>query len=329
MAHPKITIVTPSFNQAEYLEQCIESVLSQNYPNLEYIIIDGGSTDKSVEIIKKNEKHLKYWISEPDLGQSDAINKGLKLVTGEIFNWLCSDDYLENGALKLIGETFSNSNIDVISGNIRVFDHLGMNIISNGTKIEDSLQKTLALSVNVQPSTFFRTKFITQANGINNLLHYFMDKELWMKYLLYNGQDKFYYLDNLIAHYRIQQDSKTHKEMDNEMLRPDSGFKIDNNTIYYSLATQTDLIAQSKLIKTFTNTLLPDYTFSIKLDSKKQEIIRSSIQYYLYNEAKKWFYKGQKKKALRILIHIKTSFLDNQTKNDYYYLLRKSIISII
>lgn len=94
----KISIVTPSFNQGEYLEETIDSVLSQKYPNLEYIIMDGGSKDNSVDIIKKYEKYLTYWESKPDRGQSHAINKGLKKCNGEIFNWLCSDDYLEPGA---------------------------------------------------------------------------------------------------------------------------------------------------------------------------------------------------------------------------------------
>ena len=82
------SIITPSYNQGQYIEQTIQSVLNQNYPNLEYIIIDGGSTDNTVEIIKKYEKHLKFWVSEKDKGQANAINKGLQYCTGEIFNWI-------------------------------------------------------------------------------------------------------------------------------------------------------------------------------------------------------------------------------------------------
>lgn len=104
---PKISIITPSFNQAEFLEATIQSVLSQNYPNLEYIIIDGGSTDGSVEIIKKYEVYLHFWCSEPDGGQYDAINKGFAHSTGEIMAWLNSDDMYCPWALKTVASMMS------------------------------------------------------------------------------------------------------------------------------------------------------------------------------------------------------------------------------
>jgi glycosyltransferase involved in cell wall biosynthesis len=95
---PRISIVTPSYYQGEYLEETICSVLDQNYTSLEYIIIDGGSSDHSVDIIKKYQKHFTYWLSELDNGQSDALNNGLQKCTGHFFNWINSDDYLEPGA---------------------------------------------------------------------------------------------------------------------------------------------------------------------------------------------------------------------------------------
>src|SRR3990172_6693239 len=107
MNYPKISIVTPSFNQDQYLEETILSVINQNYPDLEYIIIDGGSTDNSIDIIKKYEKHLTFWVSEKDKGQCDAINKGLKKCTGDIFNWLNSDDHYFPGTLQKVAESFS------------------------------------------------------------------------------------------------------------------------------------------------------------------------------------------------------------------------------
>jgi glycosyltransferase involved in cell wall biosynthesis len=104
---PKISLVTPSFNQAEFIEATIQSILSQGYPNLEYIIIDGGSTDGSVEIIKKYEKHLHFWCSEPDAGQYDAINKGFAHSSGEIMAWLNSDDMYFTWTLKTVASIMS------------------------------------------------------------------------------------------------------------------------------------------------------------------------------------------------------------------------------
>ena len=109
MHNPKISIVTPSFNQGQFLEETILSVLKQEYSNLEYIIIDGGSNDKSLNIIKQYEKKISYWVSEPDNGQTHAINKGFSQATGEIFMWLNSDDILLKGSLNSIGEAYNNT----------------------------------------------------------------------------------------------------------------------------------------------------------------------------------------------------------------------------
>ena len=190
---PKITIVTPSYNQGEFLEETIRSVLLQNYPNLEYIIIDGGSTDQSVEIITKYEYWIDYWVSEPDRGQSHAINKGFERATGEWGNWINSDDLLAKDALLklsnvlktakpnslLIGKcilTDKNRTTERIStSNIKTFEQLVdiKNYWRNGQSI-------------AQQNVLFNLKSYQNVGGLNEENHYSMDYELWGELLL-NG----------------------------------------------------------------------------------------------------------------------------------------------
>jgi glycosyltransferase involved in cell wall biosynthesis len=120
---PKISIITPSFNQVEFLERTIRSVIDQDYPNIEYIVIDGGSTDGSVDLIKKYEHRLAYWVSEMDRGQAHAINKGLERATGDWVAWQNSDDTYYPGAFsQLIKAAQDNCNAKLIIGNMNLID---------------------------------------------------------------------------------------------------------------------------------------------------------------------------------------------------------------
>ena len=119
---PKISIVTPSFKQGRFIEETIRSVLLQGYPNLEYIIIDGGSKDEPVEIIRKYERWLTYWVSEPDRGQSEAINKGMARATGEILAYINSDDYYAAGAFKAAVENLDASQAAWFCADVSVFE---------------------------------------------------------------------------------------------------------------------------------------------------------------------------------------------------------------
>ncbi|MEB3211902.1 MAG: glycosyltransferase family 2 protein, partial [Leptolyngbyaceae bacterium] len=126
MIWPRISIITPSYNQGHFIEETIRSVLLQSYPNLEYIIIDGGSSDNTVEIISKYASHLAYWVSEPDRGQSHAINKGLARATGEIIAYINSDDYYLPGSFRKIAEYYNNHpETDLIHGRCRYIDEMG------------------------------------------------------------------------------------------------------------------------------------------------------------------------------------------------------------
>ena len=208
---PKISIVTPSFNQGKYIEQTILSVLEQNYPNLEYIIIDGGSTDETVEIIKKYEQHLAYWISEPDNGQTDAINKGFAKCTGEIFNWINSDDYYEPGTFAKLALHFNDPSVQVVCGKEWGFkdSNPADKILHAGSVIAKNVYETLQIGIIDQPCTFFRKKCINGFFPLDASLKYVMDRQLWWRYLLQYGQRQILQVNDIFTNFRLHPQSKT------------------------------------------------------------------------------------------------------------------------
>jgi glycosyltransferase involved in cell wall biosynthesis len=205
--YPKISIVTPSFNQGQFIEETILSVLNQNYPNFEYIIIDGGSTDNSVDIIKKYADKLTYWISEKDQGQGHAINKGLTHCTGEIFNWLNSDDYLEPGALHKIAEAFSDEQVQMVAGKVRIFSTSEEEIIPNQKVSAKGLMCWEPGVKFVQPGVWMRREFVEKCGGIDEQFHYAFDWDLYIRYLYYFPIVKEH--NELLVHFRLHEQSKT------------------------------------------------------------------------------------------------------------------------
>ena len=151
-----VSIVTPSYNQARYLEATIQSVLVQDYPRTEYIVVDGASTDSSVEIIKKYQSHLTYWISEKDNGQADAINKGLARASGEILAWLNSDDYYLPNTISAAVKVFEeNPDVVMLYGDMLAVDEDGKTI--NLLRYRQlSLEDLLCFQIIGQPAVFFR-----------------------------------------------------------------------------------------------------------------------------------------------------------------------------
>ncbi len=209
MAHnfPKLSIVTPSFNQGHFIEETIQSVLNQNYPNLEYIVIDGGSTDNTLEIIKKHQQHLTYWLSEKDKGQANAINKGLCLCTGDIFNWLNSDDYLEPGALHKIASSFADEQVQIVAGKVRNFSKTEEEIIPNQNLSAKGLMCWEPGVKFVQPGVWMRRGLIEKCGGIDERFHYAFDWDLYIRYLYHFPKVK--EIDDLLIHFRLHHQSKT------------------------------------------------------------------------------------------------------------------------
>lgn len=182
MEYPKVTIVTPSYNQAEFLEKTILSVINQDYPNLEYIVIDGGSTDNSVDIIKKYQDKIDYWVSEKDNGQSHAINKGFAKATGQIFNWLNSDDLLLPGAIRIAVDYLTqNPDIKMVYGDRIVIGTDGR--LLRAVEKPRYLKKYSFLNARIpQETTFFTRDLYESVEGLNEDLHLVMDTDLWKKF---------------------------------------------------------------------------------------------------------------------------------------------------
>jgi glycosyltransferase involved in cell wall biosynthesis len=209
---PRISLVTPTYQQAATIRETIESVLGQDYPDLEYGVLDAGSKDGTVEILREYEKDPRFhWVSEPDKGQSDAINKGLARCTGDVFNWINSDDYLEPGALRRVAEAFQkNPGLDIVSGWTAEFRGDPPGIFNRiQLQIRATPEQSIPVGVFCQPSTFWRTEIVRALGGIDPTLHYVLDWNLWVRYLALHGQEKVLLLDDLLAHFRHHAEAKT------------------------------------------------------------------------------------------------------------------------
>jgi glycosyltransferase involved in cell wall biosynthesis len=179
-----VSIITPSFNQARYLEETIQSVLFQNHKDLEYIIVDGASTDGSAEIIRKYADKLAWWVSEKDSGQAEAINKGLARASGEVVAWLNSDDYYLSGTVSAAVNAFrENPDVVMVYGDMLAVDEHGRTI--NELKYHQlTLEDLLCFQIIGQPAVFMRREALERAGFVNTTYHYLLDHQLWLRIAL-------------------------------------------------------------------------------------------------------------------------------------------------
>lgn len=262
MKHPKISIITPSYNQARFLEKTIKSVIDQNYPNLEYIIIDGGSTDGSVDIIKKYEKYLTYWVSEKDEGQSDALNKGFSKASGEIFAYLNSDDIYLSNTLHLIAELFENNNkIDVLYGHAQLLNendnYIGL-CVALPFKLKEHLNGVFSIP---QQSAFWRREVYETVGGFNISNHTCMDGEFFALAAAHNFS--FLRINRILAGFRIHSLSKTGNKQSALKLK----YKIDQKK-YISLISQKKNIQINKFFQSYYRLKYVPYKLLIKFTRK-------------------------------------------------------------
>ncbi|CAG1016470.1 putative glycosyltransferase [Anaerolineales bacterium] len=200
-----VSIITPSFNQAAYLEQTIQSVLNQDYPRIEHIVVDGGSTDGSVEIIKRYGDKLAYWVSEKDRGQADAINKGFAHATGDIVAWLNSDDYYLAGTVGAAVKVFEEHPEVVLAyGNMLAVDEQGKTF-NTLTYKQLTLEDMLCFQIIGQPAVFMRRSALQAAGGLDPVFHFMLDHHLWIRIA---QQGKILHVDQTWAAARYHAEAK-------------------------------------------------------------------------------------------------------------------------
>lgn len=282
--YPKITIVTPNLNQDKYLERTINSVINQNYPNLEYIIIDGGSTDDSVKIIKKYEKYLSHWVSEKDNGMYEAIQKGFNKSSGEIMAWINSDDMYHHKSLFTVAEIFNEiPSVNWLTGINTNFDEEDRTFNSRESYPHNKYTQILEPKKYIQQeSTFWRrTLWDKIGSSLNISLKYAGDFDLWLKF---NRFEQVYITDALIGGFRIRKNQLTELFMNeyNKECQELIKKELESFSFY-----ETNILKEIQTLKNKLN--------FISTDNLEKTTIQNKIK-YLSNENKKITFNLQKQK---------------------------------
>ena len=310
---PKISIVIPSYNQGQFLEETILSVINQQYPELELFVIDGGSNDNSVEVIKKYESHITWWLSEKDRGQSDAINKGFSRATGEIITWLCSDDLYTPGTLKKVADYFSSQpdNVGLIYGGITTFKD-GIDLRSNWGYQNPTVERYLAGMAFSQPAAFYKKKYVDRIGGrLKEELHYGMDFDLFCRLALVCD---FVPVTDIFAKYRLHYQSKSVSQSERFMADWNKTFvNLCNNMGWTSLIEKlraTGIVDPSVFEWKYQFSFTPEKKIVEKIDTDKL------VFYHLCYVLKDLYWNAHRPEARRLLAWLKKEYSVTRLKNE-------------
>jgi glycosyltransferase involved in cell wall biosynthesis len=313
MIFPKISIIVPSYNQGQYLEKTILSIINQAYPDLELYIVDGGSTDDSIEIIKKYEQQISWWVSEKDEGQSNAINKGFSKISGHIVSWVNSDDLLLKGALHKVAEHFSSlpSDVGLIHGGTTLFD-AKKDIKNDWGYVNPSLERNLAGMAFSQPSAFFLKKYLDVVGGkLNEQLHYGMDYDLFCRLACVC---RFTPVNDLFSKYRLHDNSKSVKEQHK--------FINDWNCTFVNFCKNVgwiDTLEEMKNSGFFQSDQLSYYCpfdFSPDMSIIAGADRKQTLFYHFCYLLKAFYWNDERMKAKKILDYLKTNYNIEWIKNE-------------
>ncbi len=322
MNYPKITVITPSYNQGAHIEQTILSILNQGYPNLEYIVIDGKSTDNTLEIIAKYQSKIidkiLYFVSEKNNGLNDATNKGLSMATGEIISILNAGDYYEPYALFKVATTFTSERINVVCGRGRVFKDTQatqetIRITEGADVFAYNLAKTIGWTGFNQPEIFFRKTVIDKMGFLNINLDTFVATDWWIRYLFVFGVENIIKTMDLLVNVRENNISET------EILTKKTAQIINRDTFYYLLASRLRLYDYSYVIKN-NSVLKPDFDIQNTDDYHNDtdaHLSLKSLNYFALLRANEAFAEKNIIKTKDFLKQVQQNLLDNEDKKLY------------
>lgn len=269
MKQPMFSVVIANYNQGKYISKAIESILQQDFKDIELIIVDGGSTDESVRVIEEYEEQVSWWVSEKDSGQSDAFNKGFNQAKGKFLFWLNADDFLIKGSLSKVAKLIEKyPNATWISANTIFFkEDESIYKCTNGPSWNKYLVKNANINI-YGPSSFFTKDIFEKVGGFKEDLHYCMDTDLWHRFV--NLGERYIKLHDYVWGFRLHEESKTTHtffgESNPKKVLEEKKVKLDNNISISNLAVKLN-----KLLKFFNGNYYKSY-----IETKKYKNLKIS-----------------------------------------------------